>query len=121
MYQGFYIFMIAKIYVYAILNFFIISKSVVSLREDLITGVNRRCMSSWTGSFPKMSNLQVALNNSARFYYAVLNGHSLGRITDNNTIKYVTGERYASAGMVNGRSEERRVGKECRSRWSPYH
>src|SRR5258708_17500676 len=24
-------------------------------------------------------------------------------------------------GMVLGRSEERRVGKECRSRWSPYH
>ena len=23
--------------------------------------------------------------------------------------------------MVNPRSEERRVGKECRSRWSPYH
>ena len=23
--------------------------------------------------------------------------------------------------MVNMRSEERRVGKECRSRWSPYH
>src|SRR3989441_13015876 len=22
---------------------------------------------------------------------------------------------------LNGRSEERRVGKECRSRWSPYH
>ena len=25
------------------------------------------------------------------------------------------------AGQVVGRSEERRVGKECRSRWSPYH
>ena len=27
------------------------------------------------------------------------------------------------AGMLDGklRSEERRVGKECRSRWSPYH
>ena len=24
-------------------------------------------------------------------------------------------------GMKCGRSEERRVGKECRSRWSPYH
>src|ERR1051325_4578406 len=24
-------------------------------------------------------------------------------------------------GAVMGRSEERRVGKECRSRWSPYH
>ena len=23
--------------------------------------------------------------------------------------------------MLSGRSEERRVGKECRSRWSPYH
>src|SRR3712207_7779725 len=23
--------------------------------------------------------------------------------------------------LVEGRSEERRVGKECRSRWSPYH
>ena len=29
-----------------------------------------------------------------------------------------TGE---GAWRVNGRSEERRVGKECRSRWSPYH
>ena len=25
------------------------------------------------------------------------------------------------AGEVQVRSEERRVGKECRSRWSPYH
>ena len=24
-------------------------------------------------------------------------------------------------GLLAGRSEERRVGKECRSRWSPYH
>ena len=23
--------------------------------------------------------------------------------------------------LASGRSEERRVGKECRSRWSPYH
>src|SRR2546422_5029749 len=29
------------------------------------------------------------------------------------------GARRAAAG--DGRSEERRVGKECRSRWSPYH
>src|SRR2546426_326331 len=29
---------------------------------------------------------------------------------------------YASApALVDPRSEERRVGKECRSRWSPYH
>ena len=29
--------------------------------------------------------------------------------------------RDISLGYIEGRSEERRVGKECRSRWSPYH
>ena len=28
---------------------------------------------------------------------------------------------YTYAVMPDQRSEERRVGKECRSRWSPYH
>src|SRR2546429_3252774 len=28
---------------------------------------------------------------------------------------------WAGRGAAFGRSEERRVGKECRSRWSPYH
>ena len=30
-------------------------------------------------------------------------------------------ERYSSGQKFVMRSEERRVGKECRSRWSPYH
>ena len=30
-------------------------------------------------------------------------------------------EKDAAALRAEGRSEERRVGKECRSRWSPYH
>ena len=28
---------------------------------------------------------------------------------------------YAESLEIENRSEERRVGKECRSRWSPYH
>ena len=28
---------------------------------------------------------------------------------------------FVIGGFLIGRSEERRVGKECRSRWSPYH
>ena len=32
-----------------------------------------------------------------------------------------TGEKRFSVTMEVSRSEERRVGKECRSRWSPYH
>src|SRR5260370_28813445 len=43
----------------------------------------------------------------------------LGFSTDSDTIVYVRGEGKNTAGQV--RSEERRVGKECRSRWSPYH
>ena len=30
-------------------------------------------------------------------------------------------DRMHAEGVVERRSEERRVGKECRSRWSPYH
>src|SRR5256885_4857017 len=30
-------------------------------------------------------------------------------------------EQRVDGGLVADRSEERRVGKECRSRWSPYH
>ena len=31
------------------------------------------------------------------------------------------GKKEYRARIAKGRSEERRVGKECRSRWSPYH
>ena len=31
------------------------------------------------------------------------------------------GERFSPMYQKTTRSEERRVGKECRSRWSPYH
>ena len=30
-------------------------------------------------------------------------------------------QRFRQVVSLDGRSEERRVGKECRSRWSPYH
>ena len=34
--------------------------------------------------------------------------------------KIMEGSQQKIVGVI-GRSEERRVGKECRSRWSPYH
>ena len=37
-----------------------------------------------------------------------------------NTIKVEAGDSHADI-IAKARSEERRVGKECRSRWSPYH
>ena len=37
------------------------------------------------------------------------------------TIRVMTLEDYDEVYALWMRSEERRVGKECRSRWSPYH
>ena len=46
-------------------------------------------------------------------------GVSDGRITD---VYMELNDGYGEVDSpVRGRSEERRVGKECRSRWSPYH
>ena len=55
-------------------------------------------------------------------YTVSLNGEAIGR-TD-KTHFTIEGLSYGSTfrvDVVSGRSEERRVGKECRSRWSPYH
>src|SRR2546430_10347569 len=43
------------------------------------------------------------------------------RPTGITSLPLATRATVAGAGLNNVRSEERRVGKECRSRWSPYH
>ena len=45
---------------------------------------------------------------------AVLNAEFRGKPAATNVLSWPSEDRAA-------RSEERRVGKECRSRWSPYH
>ena len=41
-------------------------------------------------------------------------------LTDSNIVSLAANEEKTVIYQIN-RSEERRVGKECRSRWSPYH
>ena len=42
------------------------------------------------------------------------------KIMASGQMPYLMANRWRNSGN-SGRSEERRVGKECRSRWSPYH
>ena len=48
------------------------------------------------------------------------NGLQRMQVSDSKTSFTYKGKEYQSS-VVRRRSEERRVGKECRSRWSPYH
>ena len=44
-----------------------------------------------------------------------------GVITNGNWGNKLVADAEGNVAKIGGRSEERRVGKECRSRWSPYH
>ena len=50
-----------------------------------------------------------------------LTGSIFHSTSDTEVISYVITKERLSASSIEERSEERRVGKECRSRWSPYH
>src|SRR2546422_1473865 len=86
------------------------------IRDVAVTGVQTCALPIWTmdglsgtgvggaRNRMKIANLTTSLGTSMGFVASkcgVLSGVALNRQA--------------------GRSEERRVGKECRSRWSPYH
>src|SRR5256885_13237329 len=77
------------------------------IRDYKVTGVQ-------TCALPICIPLQAQLGGGRRDAAAVQRGQ-----------RVVHGQRAGLAGLVldggHDRSEERRVGKECRSRWSPYH
>ena len=53
----------------------------------------------------------------------IINLNPIGYIANLAAVSHYYGSDLLSLAAVIGttRSEERRVGKECRSRWSPYH
>ena len=69
------------------------------------------------------SNLKGAgvesVSQSAEIFRGVLDRAASTLVTTAESLRYA----YVNFGVVSQveRSEERRVGKECRSRWSPYH
>ena len=66
--------------------------------------------------------VQLLANNDVNFIqiFGVIKILQYICIQKNLNVNQMVKHLYIIAGC-NGRSEERRVGKECRSRWSPYH
>ena len=60
--------------------------------------------------------LNSSLNNQIQLFAADQDSLKIEPLKKFGVNKCVNGSEVVSA-----RSEERRVGKECRSRWSPYH
>ena len=50
-----------------------------------------------------------------------ITGNARGKIIPADKFSHDYGTRLPEGIFATTRSEERRVGKECRSRWSPYH
>ena len=72
-----------------------------------------------TGKRPMSgNNVSHANNRTRRRFYPNLHTHRFWVEAENRFVKL----KLSAKGLrIVDRSEERRVGKECRSRWSPYH
>ena len=69
---------------------------------------------------------KLVYKNAPPLLYGTLDAGYYGRVECDNFITLVDiSNQMENQGIPNphwsSRSEERRVGKECRSRWSPYH
>src|SRR2546429_6742888 len=87
------------------------------IRDVAVTGVQ-------TCALPIYGQADVQFNAAAAFSNFTIRGNSFG----GGITQAVTGASYSNVAVTgnagsrpSARSEERRVGKECRSRWSPYH
>src|SRR5690554_3168679 len=77
---------------------------ITAFDDDINTGVQN----------PASFNTQM--DNSIGFNQALLAGG-----INHGMVAYAKDINKIGTGAIHLRSEERRVGKECRSRWSPYH
>ena len=70
------------------------------------------------------SEYEANVRSYSRSFPEIFTKAKGAKMYDENGKEYI--DFFAGAGALNyghnnDRSEERRVGKECRSRWSPYH
>ena len=77
----------------------------------------------WSGSalWPSTAGAQPDPQRWTGFYIGANVGGVVKRQSNSLSIENDPNNYFQPAVIPEVRSEERRVGKECRSRWSPYH
>src|SRR2546423_11525066 len=80
------------------------------IRDKLVTGVQTCALPIW--KFEYFLQQLLAVNQRDLSQVVAVQVEQVEQIVE---------DHYTQAPSLLGRSEERRVGKECRSRWSPYH
>src|SRR5256885_13194501 len=86
------------------------------IRDYKVTGVQTCALPIWPDRRPAFARWGASVgNNRGRIR------HRLGPWRDGVTPRAAGAASARGSAIARARSEERRVGKECRSRWSPYH
>src|SRR5256885_10875394 len=70
---------------------------------------------------PDRSGAELASSIYGTQHRVMLTGCRGGYVSFHLVVKLPSPGAYSLDVAISDRSEERRVGKECRSRWSPYH
>src|SRR2546430_15486450 len=95
------------------------------LRALAIVGNNHSAVARRTEVLRREEGETAVASNTARAPALVLGADRLGGVLDDDEVVFVGhphhGVHVRHLAIKVDRSEERRVGKECRSRWSPYH
>ena len=101
------------------------------VNDDMLHScTNYECYKGVYSSFNSMNMFEIVHSLLRQFgpeQWTLYRGKHLLSFVDNHDVSRIasilTNEKHIplTYGMIFGRSEERRVGKECRSRWSPYH
>src|SRR3712207_9053523 len=74
-----------------------------------------------TGNKHKIEEIKAIFQENEVEIYSILDGISIPEVIEDGESFEENSQKKALEIAKYLRSEERRVGKECRSRWSPYH
>src|SRR3712207_9243728 len=91
-----------------------------SIRNSVFSGAQDDCVNVH-GTHLRIDSLMAGNRLRVRFMHPQSYGFNAFFVGDTAAFVKSSAMRRIASAVVKQRSEERRVGKECRSRWSPYH